>query len=213
MSRLFAAGYLLLPCRSYAAELSQQTSQSTLLSHPMSVHRTTTSTAFVADLFRLDGRVALVTGASNGIGRRMAETLARAGAAVLLVARRPVELAEVKAGIEALGGCASCLPADLSDISGIAELAKVAITPFGTPDILVNAAGINPRAPADTCTPSNGSRPSRSICRCRSFWRKRWCRVCARGGLATSSISPHCRRGGRSAMALPMVHRKAGSAS
>jgi NAD(P)-dependent dehydrogenase (short-subunit alcohol dehydrogenase family) len=119
----------------------------------MSKQNAAGSTAFVGGLFRLDGRVALVTGASNGIGRRMAETLARAGAAVVLVARRPVELADVEAGIEAFGGRASCRPADLSDIDGIAELAAAAASPFGAPDILVNAAGINLRAPADACTP------------------------------------------------------------
>jgi NAD(P)-dependent dehydrogenase (short-subunit alcohol dehydrogenase family) len=111
------------------------------------------SGAFVGGLFLLDGRVAVVTGASHGIGRRMAETLARAGAAVVLVARRPVELTEVKTGIEAFGGRAACIPADLFEVGSIAGLAKSAAEPFGRPDILVNAAGINPRAPADTCTP------------------------------------------------------------
>lgn len=119
----------------------------------MSVDRTATSAAFIGGLFTLNGRVALITGASNGIGRRMAETLARAGASVVLVARRPAELAAVKAGIEAFGGCAACIPADLADISGIAALPSTAAASFGPPDILVNAAGINPRAPADTCTP------------------------------------------------------------
>jgi NAD(P)-dependent dehydrogenase (short-subunit alcohol dehydrogenase family) len=113
----------------------------------------TDSAAFVGKLFNLDGRVAVVTGASNGIGRRMAETLARAGAAVVLVARRPNELAEVKAGIEALAGRAICQPVDLSNLDDIPALAKSTTAPFGPPDILVNAAGINPRAPADTCTP------------------------------------------------------------
>jgi NAD(P)-dependent dehydrogenase (short-subunit alcohol dehydrogenase family) len=109
--------------------------------------------AFVNGLFTLQGRVAVVTGASNGIGRRMAETLAQAGAAVVLVARRAAELEEVKVGIEARGGRAACVPADLSDVAGIAALAAATASPFGAPDILVNAAGINPRAPADTCTP------------------------------------------------------------
>jgi NAD(P)-dependent dehydrogenase (short-subunit alcohol dehydrogenase family) len=111
------------------------------------------SSTFVNNLFSLDGRVAVVTGASNGIGRRMAETLARAGTAVVLVARRPVELAEVKTGIESFGGRAACIPADLFEVGAIAGLAKSATEPFGPPDIMVNAAGLNPRAPADTCTP------------------------------------------------------------
>jgi NAD(P)-dependent dehydrogenase (short-subunit alcohol dehydrogenase family) len=124
------------------------------LSDIMSQHSVSDSAAFVGGLFTLDGRVAVVTGASNGIGRRMVETLARAGAAVVLVARREAELNAVKAGILAGGGRAAAVPADLSDLGGIAEFAKAAATPFGPPDILVNAAGINPRAPANTCTPA-----------------------------------------------------------
>jgi NAD(P)-dependent dehydrogenase (short-subunit alcohol dehydrogenase family) len=112
-----------------------------------------TSTAFVGALFSLDSRVAVVTGASNGIGRRMAETLARSGAAVVLVARRPTELAAVRSGIASYGGRAACISADLSDLGTIGALAQAAAEPFGPPDVLVNAAGINLRAPADTCTP------------------------------------------------------------
>jgi NAD(P)-dependent dehydrogenase (short-subunit alcohol dehydrogenase family) len=110
-------------------------------------------TDYVGGLFSLRGRVAVVTGASNGIGRRMATTLARAGSAVVLVARRPAELADVQREIEGHGGRAACLPTDLAALDGIAKLAQAAAHPFGAPDILVNAAGINPRAPADTCTP------------------------------------------------------------
>jgi NAD(P)-dependent dehydrogenase (short-subunit alcohol dehydrogenase family) len=112
-----------------------------------------TSRAYVGQLYALDGRVAVVTGASNGIGRQMAVTLARAGAAVVLVARRPAQLADVEHEIKGHGGRAACRPADLADLATIAPLAAAVALPFGAPDILVNAAGINPRAPADTCTP------------------------------------------------------------
>jgi NAD(P)-dependent dehydrogenase (short-subunit alcohol dehydrogenase family) len=109
---------------------------------------------FVSDLFGLTGRIALVTGASNGIGRQMAITLAQAGAAVVLLARRQAELADVKRTIEARGGKAACVVGDLQDLGALTSLAAAAARPFGAPDILVNAAGINLRAPADTCTPS-----------------------------------------------------------
>ena len=109
---------------------------------------------YIASLFSLNSRVALVTGASNGIGRHMAETLARAGAAVVLVARRQVELDAVAKAIQHAGGKAHALTVDLSELDKIPNLAAAAAKPFGNPDILVNAAGINLRSHADTCTPA-----------------------------------------------------------
>jgi NAD(P)-dependent dehydrogenase (short-subunit alcohol dehydrogenase family) len=69
---------------------------------------------YVAALFSLSGRVALVSGASSGIGRHMAGTLARAGADVVLVARRADRLAEVEAAIAEAGGRAHALSAEAS---------------------------------------------------------------------------------------------------
>ena len=69
---------------------------------------------FLQETFSLEGRVALCTGASSGIGRRMAGALARAGAAVVLVARRLDRLREAQAEIAEAGGKADCLEADLS---------------------------------------------------------------------------------------------------
>jgi NAD(P)-dependent dehydrogenase (short-subunit alcohol dehydrogenase family) len=112
------------------------------------------ASTFVSGLFGLEGRVAVVTGASNGIGRQMACTLARAGARVVLVARRTAELDAVRAEISAAGGDAACVSADLGEVEAIGRIAAAAAIPFGAPDILVNAAGINLRAPADTCTPA-----------------------------------------------------------
>ncbi|MFQ5773000.1 MAG: SDR family NAD(P)-dependent oxidoreductase [Kiloniellaceae bacterium] len=103
-----------------------------------------------APLFDLTGRVALVTGGSSGIGRRMAGALAGAGARVVLIARRRAELEAAVAEIAAAGGRAAPLQADLAAVERLAAVAAAAGEPFGTPDILVNAAGINLReAPED----------------------------------------------------------------
>jgi NAD(P)-dependent dehydrogenase (short-subunit alcohol dehydrogenase family) len=109
---------------------------------------------FVETLFGLEGRVALVTGASNGIGRRMAETLAKAGASVVLVARRAPLLETAAQEISTQGAAAAALPWDLLDLDRLATLHAEASQPFGPPDILVNAAGVNLRLPADTYTPA-----------------------------------------------------------
>lgn len=99
--------------------------------------------------FDLGGRVALVTGASSGLGRAMAEALAGAGAAVVGVARRTEALDELVATIESSGGRAARVVADLSRRERIADCARAAAEAFGPPDILVNAAGINLREPAE----------------------------------------------------------------
>jgi NAD(P)-dependent dehydrogenase (short-subunit alcohol dehydrogenase family) len=115
-------------------------------------------TDFLDDLFSLQGRVALVTGASSGIGRQMAATLARAGARIVCVARRDDALAALVAEIERDGGHAAALACDLA-VPGAAEaLGKAAAEAFGAPDILVNAAGINLREPADQVTEESWNR-------------------------------------------------------
>ena len=101
----------------------------------------------VLDLFRLDGRVACITGASSGIGKAIALALAEAGARVVLVARRAAELEGARREIESTGGNAACLACDLSDRATLEKCARDAPAPFGAPDILVSAAGINLRKP------------------------------------------------------------------
>lgn len=99
--------------------------------------------------FNLDGRVALVTGGSSGLGRAMAEALAAAGARVVVAARRRKALEEGVAAIQAQGGQAAALVADLADPSALDEVARRAAEPFGEVAILVNAAGINLRQPIE----------------------------------------------------------------
>ena len=98
----------------------------------------------------LSGRVALVTGASSGLGRRAALVLAQAGARVVAVARR-VDALEALAR-EAPAGRIAALPCDLSDRTALDRLADRGAEPFGSPDILVHAAGLNTREPADDVT-------------------------------------------------------------
>jgi gluconate 5-dehydrogenase len=100
-----------------------------------------------ASLFDLTGRIALVTGASSGIGRTIALALARAGCAVVLVARRVELLEALRDEIAFEGGRAASLACDLSDRAMVRQCAVIAAHPFGAPDILVCAAGVNRRKP------------------------------------------------------------------
>ena len=95
-----------------------------------------------ADLFSLQGRVALVTGASSGLGTQFAKALADNGAAVALVARRADRLADMKKAIEAAGGRAVAIEADVTDRAAMLRAFDATEAAFGTVTILVNNAGI-----------------------------------------------------------------------
>jgi NAD(P)-dependent dehydrogenase (short-subunit alcohol dehydrogenase family) len=103
--------------------------------------------SFLEDLFSLDGRVAVVTGGSSGIGAEMAAALARAGARVVLVARDPERLGAAAAALRDRGGQAAWVSADLAERRLVGRAADEAAAAFGPPDILVNCAGINLRPP------------------------------------------------------------------
>jgi NADP-dependent 3-hydroxy acid dehydrogenase YdfG len=92
--------------------------------------------------FRLDGKVALVTGASSGIGSRLAEGFAAAGATVVLAARREDRLQELAERIRARGGRAATVALDVTDPAAITAAFEQISISEGVVDVLVNNAGI-----------------------------------------------------------------------
>lgn len=109
-------------------------------------------------LFDLSGRIACVTGASSGIGRRLATALAEVGATVVGVARRQDQLDAWLTETEAVKGRGLTCVADLADLAAIEDTATRIAALGGAPDILVNAAGINTRQPADAVTAAGWQR-------------------------------------------------------
>ncbi len=102
----------------------------------------------VMDRFRLDGKVAVVTGASSGLGVAFAEALAEAGADVALGARRVEKLEHTKASVEARGRRALAVATDVVDPEQCQALVEATMAEFGRVDVLVNNAGIGTAVPA-----------------------------------------------------------------
>ncbi len=108
----------------------------------------------VLDRFRLDGRVAVVTGASSGLGVAFAQGLAEAGADVVLGARRADRLAETARLVERTGRRALAVPTDVADPESCTHLVTRAVEELGRVDVLVNNAGVGTAVPATRETPA-----------------------------------------------------------
>lgn len=101
---------------------------------------------------KLTGKTAIVTGASNGIGRGVAQQLAHAGASVVVTARSTDKLEDLSQEIKAKGGSAVAAPADVTKEADILALFETCLNHFGAPDILVNNAGIADATPVHQLT-------------------------------------------------------------
>lgn len=110
------------------------------------------------DNFRIEGKVAVVTGASRGIGRAIALGLAQSGAHVVAIARGKPGLEETVALIQALGGSAEELELDIQDIAAGQTAIEAIAAAHGRLDILVNCAGINARSEATEISPEDFDR-------------------------------------------------------
>jgi NAD(P)-dependent dehydrogenase (short-subunit alcohol dehydrogenase family) len=105
------------------------------------------------DRFRLDGKVAVITGASSGLGAAFAVGLAEVGADIAICARRTDRLEQTKADVEALGRRCVAITADVSDPADCIRVAEETVEHLGRLDILVNNAGIGTAVPASKETP------------------------------------------------------------
>ncbi len=109
----------------------------------------------MGEFFDLSGRVAVVTGASRGLGQYFGRALARAGADLVITSRTLASLRDFQKEVEAMGRRAVPVALDVRDFSSIQEMAEAAEAAYGKIDILVNNAGCNVRKPALEVTPED----------------------------------------------------------
>jgi 2-dehydro-3-deoxy-D-gluconate 5-dehydrogenase len=108
-----------------------------------------------SSLFDISGRVALIAGASRGIGRAIAEGFSQAGATIALSSRKEADLLQVAEDIRARGSRAEVFPADLSSVAEIQALVRDVLNRIGQIDILAYVAGVNCRKPSIDITESD----------------------------------------------------------
>jgi NAD(P)-dependent dehydrogenase (short-subunit alcohol dehydrogenase family) len=169
--------------------------------------------------FDLSGKIALVTGASRGLGRHVALTLAQSGADVIVTARSIAALEEPRAKIEALGRRCVPLELEVTDRESIARMAADALAAWGRIDILVNNAGCNVRKPALDITWDDWNRVLDTNLRgpffvaqavAPSMIRQGWGRIVNIGSLTAvfgyAGIGPYCAsRGGIRQLTMSMA--------
>jgi NAD(P)-dependent dehydrogenase (short-subunit alcohol dehydrogenase family) len=142
----------------------------------------------ISDMFRLDGKVAIVTGASSGLGVYFAQALAESGADVALAARRADRLEQTKQLVEQAGVRVLAVQTDITDADGCSALVDSVVAEFGRVDVLVNNAGLGAAVPATRETPQH-FRDVIDVNLCGSYWMAQACGRVMKPGSSIINIS------------------------